>query len=146
MPKYYLTDTCYWLGLIDSTDEHYDKSTDLSKLIEKEQAILLVPWPCLYETLSTRLINKRDRLLHFETLITRKPQVELIDDNDYKVKALTALFNKAKELGITTSLTDAVIIEIMSSKDYRIEGLISYNYRDFRTPCQLLNIALFPDE
>ncbi len=140
MAKYYLADTCYWLGLITPDDQHHDTSLTISQLIDEQQNMLLVPWPCLYETLATRLTNNRERLLHFESLINRKSQVQFIDDADYKIRAFEMVFEKAANEGFTTSLTDAVIIEILTSRDFKIDGLISYNHRDFESFCKGLDI------
>lgn len=66
MAKYILTDSCFWLGLVDPTDQHHQNALAGADLVDAEGAVLLLPWPCLYEAVSTRPIRSRNRTLELE--------------------------------------------------------------------------------
>ena len=89
MSKIILTDTCFWLGLVDPKDQHHDKSKVISEQINDFK--ILIPWPCLYETVSTHLARSRKRTLYFESILN-KPEIELIDDTKYKKLCLKCCF------------------------------------------------------
>src|SRR5271156_3571005 len=117
MPKTILTDTCYWLGLLDHDDQYHSDSIAVSKLINNYK--IIVPWPCLYETISTRLVRNYERLTIFETLL-KKPEIELIDDTKYKNTALNEVFEFNRNNGFTFSLADSVIREMLKDINIRV--------------------------
>jgi len=139
MAKTVLTDTCYWLGLIDAEDQHHGKSVIVSELISDYK--IVIPWPCLYETISTRLVRNYERLTIFETLL-RKPGIELLDDGKYKNAALTEVFEFNRNNGHTFSLVDGVIREMLKDIDLRINFLATFNDRDFYDLCAKRQIEI----
>lgn len=138
MPYTVLTDSCFWLGLIDPTDQHHETSVAIAGLIEGTQIIL--PYPCLYETISTHLIRHRSRVIHLETLI-KNPNIILFDDSDYKQNALSEVFI-LNRLGFTYSFTDSVIREILKNINVKINYLVTFNNKDFEDICQLRQIQI----
>lgn len=132
MNKTILTDSCFWLGLIDSSDQHHDKSTNIAELIDPYQ--IIVPWPILYETISTHLTRRRNQLILLEELIT-KPNVLLFDDKDYKDEALRQVLNLNRHSGYTYSLVDGVIREILKDINVRLHYFVTFNQRDFVDIC-----------
>jgi hypothetical protein len=139
MAKIVLTDACFWLGLVDPKDQYHGKSNTVAELIEGYQIIF--PWPCLYETISTHLSRRRDRLLYLEEFI-KKPDIILFDDGNYKVNALEEVFKLNKASGYTYSLTDSVIREILRDIDVRVNYLVTFTSRDFIDVCQLRQIEI----
>jgi predicted nucleic acid-binding protein len=139
MPKIVLTDTCYWLGLIDSEDQYHNDSVAVSKLINNYK--IIVPWPCLYETISTRLVRNYERLTIFETLL-KKPEIELIDDAKYKNTALNEVFEFNRNNGFTFSLADSVIREMLKDINIRVNYFVTFNYRDFYDVCTKRQIEI----
>lgn len=137
-----LTDTCFWLGLLDSRDQHHDTSQQIADLIDGHKVI--IPWPCLYETISSRFIGNRDRVTSFETLLKR-PEIELLDDSEYKNRALEEVFTANRYRGNTYSLVDGVIREILKDEDIRIEYLVTFNTRDFSDVCQIRQVHILPE-
>ena len=138
MAKTILTDTGYWLGLVDSKDQYHEVANTLAQIIEGNQIIF--PWPCLYETISTRLARRREQLLFFEELL-KKPEIILFDDTDYKINALEEVF-RSNRLGFTHSLTDSVIREILKDINVKINYLVTFNNRDFEDICQKRQIEI----
>lgn len=139
MAKIVLTDTCFWLGLIDPTDQYHELSNTVAELIEGYQIIF--PWPCLYETISTHLTRRRERLLYLEEFI-KKPEVILFDDSNYKANAIEEVFNLNRVAGFTYSLTDSVIREILKDINVKINYLATFNNSDFEDICQLRQIEI----
>ncbi len=138
MQKYILTDTCFWIGLIDDTDQHHNDSTTISKVVE--EATLILPYPCLYETVNTKLTRNKKRLVFFEQLI-RRSNVELISDSKYREIALDKVFSRNRKYDdYSHSLVDAVLREIILDIDIKIDYLISFNERDFIDVCVKRNI------
>lgn len=138
MSKIVLTDTCFWLGLVDPTDQHHQTSNAVAELIDGYQIIF--PWPCLYETISTRLCKRRERLLFLEELI-KKNDIVLFDDEGYKHNALKEVF-KSNKMGFTYSLTDSVIREMLKDVNIRVNYLVTFNSKDFIDICQLRQIEM----
>ena len=133
-----LADTCFWLGLVDTTDQYHKVANEIADAIDGNKIIL--PWPCLYETISTHLARRKDRLLYFEGLIN-KSSTELLDDSDYKINALRETFI-LNRLGFTYSLTDSVIREILKDINIRVRYLVTFNRNDFEDICQRRKIII----
>jgi predicted nucleic acid-binding protein len=139
MPKIILTDTCYWLGLIDSEDQYHNDSVAVSRLINDYK--IIVPWPCLYETISTRLVRNYERLTIFEKLL-KKPGIELLDDTKYKNAALNEVFEFNRNNGFTFSLADSVIREMLKDINIRVNYFVTFNNRDFYDVCTKRQIEI----
>lgn len=132
MNKIVLTDSCFWLGLVDSSDQHHTNSVAVAELIDKYQ--IVIPWPCLYETVSTYLVRRRNQLLLLEELIT-KPNIILLNDEDYKDEAFEQIFLLSRLSGYSYSLTDGVIREILKDINVKIDYLVTFNQKDFCDVC-----------
>jgi predicted nucleic acid-binding protein len=139
MSKIVLTDTCFWLGLVDPTDQYHKMSNAVAELINGYQ--ILFPWPCLYETISTHLTRRRERVLYLEEFI-QKPDIVLFDDANYKSNAIAEVFNLNRVAGFTYSLADSVIREILKDKNVKVDYLVTFNDSDFQDICQLRQIEI----
>jgi predicted nucleic acid-binding protein len=140
MNKYVLTDTCFWIGLVDPKDQFHDKSKEILTTIEDHY--IIVPWPCLYETISTHLTRRRDRLLYFEKII-RNDNIILISDEEYKENGIAEVFRNVNQIGITHSLVDSIIREMLKNINLRIDYLVTYNESDFEDLCQKRRIFIY---
>ncbi len=134
-----LTDSGFWIGLLDPADQYHQTSNTIAEMIEGYQ--ILFPWPCLYETISTRLVRRRQRVLILEEFI-QKPYVTLFDDTDYKLDALEEVFNLNRIAGYTYSLTDGVVREILKDINVRVNFLVTFNGKDFHDICQRRQIEI----
>ena len=130
--KYVLTDTCYWLGLVDSSDEHHEKSIEIQNKIKNN--LIIFPFPCYYEIIRTRFVKNKHRLTAFENLL-KNSNIEYLDDTKYKDEALLKVYELNKMQGVTHSLTDAVLREMLSDDSVRIDTLVTYNVKDFYDVC-----------
>ena len=140
MAKYILTDSCFWLGLVDPADQHHQNALAAADLVAENNNILLLPWPCLYETVSTRLIRSRSRTLELEQLLKRAA-IQFVDDREYRDAALEAVFATAR-IGYSYALADSVIREMLKDINLRIDYLLTFNGRDFADVCQVRRIEM----
>lgn len=138
MQKYVLTDSCFWIGLIDDTDQHHRDSMIISEVVE--DSILILPYPCLYETVNTRLTRQKERLALFEQLIN-KSNVRVISDSLYREVALDKVFSRNRKFDdYSPSLVDAVLREMILDINIKMVYFISFNERDFVDVCVKRNI------
>ena len=141
MASVVLTDSCFWIGLADPADQHHQKALDWADFVDTEAAIMLLPWPCLYESVSTRLVRSRRRTLEFARLIKR-PEVLLLDDAPYRNAALNAVFDSARIFGHSYALVDSVLREMIKDSNLRVDYLLTFNAADFEDVCQARRIEL----
>jgi len=137
--KNILIDTGFWFGLYDKRDNYYDKANELFEYLSLGQ--ILIPYPSLYETINTRFAKNKEGIEAFEKLIS-KPEVILIDDNDYKNEALELTMNSSVRMNKPYSLVDMIIRLMLSDKTLKIDYLISFNPNDFFDVCSSKNIEL----
>ena len=140
MNKVLLTDTGFWLGLLDPTDGYHERANIIADFLPDNR--ILVPWPCLYEVICTRLTRRREQLLAFEKLLA-DPSSELLDDSQYKDAALRRTFEMNRTAGYSHSLVDAVVREIVLDDTIRLDYLITFNERDFADVCAKRRIDIF---
>jgi len=140
MTKVVLTDSCYWLGLLDPADQHHYRSLSIANLLKNHT--LIFPWPCLYETVSTHLARSRNRTLLLEQFIN-EPGVTFLHDELYKTNALFQVFEYSRVMGYTFSLTDSVLREIIKDANVKIDYLVTFNHRDFHDVCAQRQIEIF---
>lgn len=58
MSKVILADSGYWIGLFDDADtQHHQNALVISELIKDSPFKVLFPWPCMFESLNTRLLR-----------------------------------------------------------------------------------------
>ncbi len=141
MAKFVLTDSCFWLGLVDPTDQYHQSALEWADFVDTEGAVLVLPWPCLYESISTRLVRNRGRTLEFEKILKR-PTIRLLDDLTYREVALEAVFDSSRRVGHSYALADSVIREMLKDINLRIDYLLTFNASDFADVCQARRIEL----
>jgi predicted nucleic acid-binding protein len=129
MPKTVLIDSCVWFDFIEEKDD----SLALYDLIDAAKMNIILPFPCLYEVLNTRLTRRRRELLAFEQLM-KNPLVVLFDDSLYRDDALEQVFSTARQ-GFTFSFVDTVLRRIVQDKTVRLDYLATINTGDFQDVC-----------
>lgn len=81
------------------------------------------------------------KTLDFEALIN-KPEVQWLNDEKYRVKALNEVFELSRKWGTSFSLVDCVLREVLKNKDFSIECLVTYNKKDFQDVCEAEKITI----
>jgi hypothetical protein len=143
MAKNLLLDTGFWYALYESRDSHHEDARNLADLLEIHNLVL--PWPCLYETLNTRFIKRREWLKSFAIYATRESTVRLSDEM-YRHHALgRVLKDPTPTPWLTLSLVDEVIRSVLLDPTVKIDAMVTFNPKDFRNICYSRNIELISD-
>ena len=135
-----VTDSGFWIALSDGTDEHH---TDA---IEKEAGLLarlnvVLPWPCLYETIRTRLVRNRVAVQQFEGFLSRH-SIAYIDDAPYRREAYEQTLSLARIGKRSISLTDMVIRFVLADVNVKSDYLVTFNPGDFHDVCRSHRIEI----
>ena len=129
-----LADTSYFIALWDKRDRYHEEAVNKRKYFDSYS--LVVPWPILYETLSTRAVRRPDWMARFEEAARR---FEIIDDGRYRRDALRwtreAALSERPADRPAPSLVDRILLAMIDDDDLRIEGILTFNHRDFAAPC-----------
>jgi predicted nucleic acid-binding protein len=142
-------DSVFLLGLYDERDQYYARANELFvAYFNNTFNRLLVPWPVLYETVSTRLVRHQKSLALFERdwrRLTGRGQLILLDDSPYRQAAIDECFSEARvqrrELR-PLSLADRVIRQVLGETKIRVDVLITFNVADFADVCSRLRLRL----
>jgi predicted nucleic acid-binding protein len=119
MAKNLLVDTGFWYALYDSTDSHHEDAKTLADLLD--QYNLVLPWPCLYETLNTKFVKKRHWLDGFFAYASHANTVRLSDEA-YRDDALRKVF-KSPIPWLSLSLVDWVIRLALYDRNTKIDAM-----------------------
>jgi predicted nucleic acid-binding protein len=131
-------DTCFWIALCVSNDQYHQQALAKEELLYSLN--LIVPWPCLYETLKTRFVKNPMSVRAFERLLQR-PNVELADDVKYRDAAYRETIAWALD-GRPISLVDVVIRFILNDVNIRKDCLLTFNLPDFVDVCRKRQIEI----
>ncbi|MGA2402354.1 MAG: hypothetical protein ABSG91_11730, partial [Syntrophobacteraceae bacterium] len=131
MAKNLLVDTGFWFALYESDDFHHEEAQDLADLLDDYNLVL--PWPCLYETLNTRFVRHRHWLDNFYDCANRSTTVRLPDE-PYRNNALGKVF-KSPRPWLPLSLVDEVIMLALLDPNTKIDAMLTFNLRDFFHAC-----------
>jgi len=135
--KTVMVDTGCWYALCDAREGHHAEA--VAKFSDIEQFRIALPWPCLYETLNTRLVKQALALRQFTNFIKRR-NVEWLNDGDYR--------DAAYELTVTTAqkrplaLVDMVMRLMLDDVNVRVHALLTFNAGDFYDVCRTRNIQM----
>ena len=135
--KTIIIDTCFWYAFYDATDSYHAEAETKANYLEN--STILLPWPCLYETVNTRFAKNTAAIKQFEALL-RRSHVERISDQPYRETALEAVFRSASFRSM--ALVDMVIRLILEDIDVRKHGLLTFNQKDFVDLCRKHQIEL----
>ncbi len=135
VPKTVVVDTGFWLALFDKRDQHHPQALDNEDRLRSLRVVL--PWPCLYETLKTRFVRNPMWVRQFESFIKR---ADILDDAKYRQAAYDQILREVERRPI--SLVDRVIRSILEDVSVRTDLLMTFNRRDFFDVCLANQIEL----
>lgn len=138
-PERVLIDTGFWIALYNPRDEYHSDAQELLEIIEDTNIVL--PWPTLYETINTRLSKNTNGINQFEEIL-KKPNTVLLEDNEYKDRALEYALKNSTSAVRPISLVDSIIREIISDINININYLVTYNKGDFVDLCSKRRIEI----
>ena len=139
--KYLLFDTCFWFGLLCPQDSDHQKAEQMFKEFVNSEVRILVPYPTLYETLNTEFVDNKMILYEFNRILSDKEHVILVDDEKYKDNAYDKTIRQHKDTKV--SLVDNIIMEIARANEIKVDGIVSFNERDFGPFCKERQMTLF---
>lgn len=126
-----MVDTGYWYAICDPREErHAAAATTFS---EYESHRIILPWPCLYETLRTRFVRHARAIQRF-VMISSRPNVERLDDLQYRDDAFELTVKTARRRPM--SLVDMVMRLMLEDVNVRVNGLLTFNQGDFQDVCR----------
>lgn len=135
--KTILTDSGFWYALYDARDPYHEQAQGKADLVEI--STVLLPWPCLYETLNTRFAKNTIAVRRFEAVL-RKAHVVRFSDEPYREAALEAVMTTAASRSM--ALVDMVIRLVLDDVNVRKHGLLTFNQRDFSDLCRKHKIEM----
>jgi predicted nucleic acid-binding protein len=136
-------DAGFLIGLYDESDQYHEKAMAyFLDFFDSTQNRLLVAWPILYETVSTRMARKNTKgikqLEQDWKRLSAESRLHLLSDAEFRDEAIDECF---KELGKPPqqyrdlSLVDRVLRKILSEQNLRIHAFVTFNPRDFHDVC-----------
>lgn len=136
-------DTGFLLGLYVESDQYHLRAQRYSsEYFESAPNRLVIPWPILYETVSTRLVKDRRAMNLMEThwrRLLQQRRLQLFSDLAFRDEVMDECFNelrKAVAIARNLSLVDRVIRRALSDVNVRIDALITFNPGDFADVCR----------
>jgi len=140
-------DTGFLIGLYDASDQYHPRAeSHFEDYFAKTPNNLVVPFPIVYETLSTRFVKNRKAMLQLEADWTRlktQNQLELLPDKEFRdhliIDECFSELRKVPGAYRPLSLVDRVIRTMLSDVNVRISALITFNPRDFSDVCAKFN-------
>lgn len=138
--KYVLFDSAFWIALLDERDGLHSSAVTLYDKIENWHG--LIPWPVLYEVASTRLARDSRKLIRLAAAL-RSPGLKRIDDAPYRESALENMLD-GSTFSRHLSLVDRVLRSILADVNLRIDGLATFNSRDFEDLCRSRVVPILP--
>ena len=133
-----IVDSGFWFALYAPYDTYYMEAKSIVKHLNICNVI--IPFPTLYESINTRLMKNSVAGAEFESVLKR-PNVTIIDDAQIKNDALQITFtDESKKRNL--SLVDNIIRLILDDVNYKIDGLVTFNKKDFIDVCQKRNIEI----
>ena len=103
---------------------------------------LLVPWPILYETVSTRLAKSVPGMLRLEKdwkRLDRLNRLKMLPDEPYRNNVIQDCFEQHQR---PLSAVDRVIRNILADPRIQISAFVTFNPGDFADVCRKFNRQL----
>jgi len=136
-------DTGFLLGLYDRSDQYHSRAKQrFTEYFEGARNDLLVPWPILYEAVSTRFVKNRPAMNLLENdwnILSQQRRLQLLSDEPFREDLIAECFaelHKPPTSARRFSLVDRVIRRMLSDVNVRIDAFITFNPGDFQDACR----------
>jgi predicted nucleic acid-binding protein len=137
-----LVDTGFLLGLYDNRDQYHDRARqNFVQYFGTTRNRLIVCWPILYETVSTRFVKNRPSMILLQTDWTRlaaQRRLALLSDLQFRDRILEECFDELRKpirQSRNLSAVDRVIRRVLSNPAVRIGAFLTFNPGDFADVC-----------
>jgi predicted nucleic acid-binding protein len=136
-------DSGFLIALYDESDCYNSKAKEyFANYLDNSNNQLLIPWPILYETVSTRMTKDKRRInaLHRNwKYLESQRRLILLDDKEFRSDAFDECLAEVQKIPQhyrPLSLTDRVIRKILSEINIKIDLFITFNPKDFVDVCK----------
>ena len=136
-------DASFLIGLYDETDDFHVQAQDyFLRYFPNGGNRLIVPWPIIYETVSTKLVKNRERMWALErdwTLLKSQHQLHLLSDLEFREGVVDDCFDELKKPPVhyrKLSAVDRVLRGILSDPNIQIRAFLTFNPKDFVDVCK----------
>ncbi|ADV84253.1 hypothetical protein [Terriglobus saanensis] len=140
--SYICADACFVIALSDPRDGYHDRALQIyEEYLENSANVLFLPWPAIYEAVSTRAARNPTYLARLRAnwnTLQSLGRLELLDDSPYRDQALDDSFinpSPSRRKPVHLSAADRVIRSMIADGSLRLDALISFNYSDFADVC-----------
>lgn len=147
-------DSGFLIGLYDDRDDFHQRAlTYFTEYFAKPQNRLLVPWPSLYESVTSQMakgkkgrtkVQNLDR--DWKTLRTHD-QLTLLDDQPFREQAMEECFaelDRPPQHYRGLSLADRVIRRILADAKSKVDIFITFDPGDFGDVCKQFGRQMLP--
>ena len=142
-------DASFLIALYDESDRHHSQAENyFTQYLDNVQNRLVIPWPILYETVSTRMIKNQKRMgtlkKDWETL-EKKRRLVLLNDLPFRVKAIDECFKESQKPPRQyrrLSLVDRVIRNMLSEVNIKIDVFLTFDLKDFIDVCKKIRCEI----
>jgi predicted nucleic acid-binding protein len=139
-------DTGFLLGLYVESDQYHERAQRcFTDHFSSGSSRLIIPWPILYETVSTRLVKNRPASNLMEThwkRLLRQGSLQMLSDQPYRDGVIDECFDEMRKPPFQArnlSLVDRVIRRVLSDVNVRIDVFLTFNTADFADVCKKHN-------
>ena len=143
-------DTGFLIGLYQTKHDFHAKAQEyFDRFFAEGGNRMLVPWPVVYETFSSRTVRNHDALNVLSSDWKRlryRGQLHLLDDLPFRRRVIDDCFDeltKPTRIRKNLSAADRIIRGILSDQNLKIGALITFNPQDFLDVCQRFRRQVF---
>ncbi len=148
--KFVCVDACFLIGLYDPKDQHHEAATaHFSQLFDRSPSRMVIPWPILFETFSTRMVKNRSAMLSLEKdweRLRQSDRLQLISDVPYRERVVRDCFDEVAKPDHTRrglSSVDRIVRNMLADRRNKIDAFVTFNARDFKDVCGKFRRELF---
>jgi len=135
--------TSFLIGLYDEKDKfHNHASGYFLHYFPNGNNRLIIPWPIVYEAVSTKMVKDKRGLSRLESdwkLLAAQQQLHLLSDLPFRDGVVEECFAELKKPPVhyrKLSTVDRVIRRILSDSNIRIRAFLTFNPKDFVDVCK----------
>ena len=136
-------DSSFLIGLYDEKDKFHDQASDYFRhYFPNGNNRLIIPWPIVYEAVSTRMVRNKRGLSRLESdwkLLAAQQQLHLLSDLPFREGVVDECFDELKKPPVQyrkLSAVDRVIRRILSDPNIQITAFLTFNPKDFVDVCK----------
>ncbi len=94
-------DSGFLIGLYDEKDGFHEMAKNyFLRLFDRDHNRLVLPWPIVYETVSTRMVNNKQGMLLLERdwrRLSAQMRLHLLDDVPFRTEVIDECFNELRK-------------------------------------------------